>query len=360
MPQIDQTPSLVVGIGGSAGALPALLVLLEALPGTLPLAIVVVLHLSPDHESSAAEILQRATQMVVTQVTQRTRLEAGHVYVIAPGTHLITDDGCVQPAHASGVRPSTVIDLFFRSLAEVHRERAVAIVLSGTGHDGASGLTHVNEYGGLTIAQALEDCEHDDMPQAAISTGVVDFVLSPKAIGKRLIDLAKYPRPTKQASEPVPTKVAEAGSSGSDNTTATSTATATTTDDASPERAVQDVLAALRIRMRHDFRHYKPATVMRRLERRVQVHRLADVQAYRDYVREHPEELTPLLADMLISVTNFFRDPEAFAFLQHEVVPLMMRDRAPTDDLRVWVPACASGEESYSVAMLLHEFANNM
>ena len=372
MPQTDQTPSLVVGIGGSAGALPALLVLLEALRGTPPLAIVVVLHLSPDHESSAAEILQRATQMVVTQVTQRTRLEAGHVYVIAPGTHLITDDGCVQPAQASGVRPSTVIDLFFRSLAEVHRERAVAIVLSGTGHDGASGLTHVNEYGGLTIAQALEDCEHDDMPQAAIATGVVDLVLSPAAIGKRLIDLAKYPLPTKQAAEPEATKVAEAESSGSDGTTstatatatateiATETATATTTDDASPERAVQDVLAALRIRMRHDFRHYKPATVMRRLERRVQVHRLADVQAYRDYVREHPEELTPLLADMLISVTNFFRDPEAFEFLQHEVVPLMMRDRAPTDDLRVWVTACASGEESYSVAMLLHEFANNM
>ncbi len=352
MQVIDTTPSLIVGIGGSAGALPALIALLEALGGDVPLALVVVLHLSPDHESSAAEVLQRSTPLSVMQVKVRTKLQAGHVYVIAPGTNLVTEDGHVQPAAIGVKRPSTVIDQFFRSLAEVHRERAVAVVLSGTGHDGASGLTQVNELGGLTIAQSPEDCEHDDMPLAAIATGIVDLELTADAIGKRLIELAKYPRLTALA--------AEAMSDAEPAAPPVAPAAAAIDDDSSPERAVQDVLAALRIRMRHDFRHYKRATVMRRLERRVQMNRLASLQEYRDYVRDHPEELQPLLADMLISVTNFFRDPAAFEVLQREVVPLLMRARAPGDEVRVWVPACASGEESYSVAILLQEYANTL
>ena len=349
----DTSPSLIVGIGGSAGALPALMGLLEALGGDVPLALVVVLHLSPDHESSAAEILQRSTPLTVMQVKERTKLRAGHVYVIAPGTNLMTDDGCIQPEEIRTKRPSTVVDQFFRSLAEVHRERAVAVVLSGTGHDGASGLTQINELGGLIIAQAPENCEHDDMPCAAIATGIVDLVLPADAIGKRLIELAKYPRLTALAAE----AMSDAGPAAMPVAAA---AVVPDADDSSPERAVQDVLAALRIRMRHDFRHYKRATVMRRLERRVQVNRLASVQAYRDFVRDHPEELPPLLADMLISVTNFFRDPTAFEALQREVVPLLMRGRPPGDEVRVWVPACASGEESYSVAILMQEFANTL
>jgi two-component system CheB/CheR fusion protein len=344
----DEAPTpMVVGIGGSAGGLAALMALLRSVDADAPLAIVVVLHLAPDHESSAVEILQRATRLVVSQVRNRTLLEAGHVYVIAPGTNLITEDGHVQPASESGKRPSTVIDLFFRSLGEVHAERAVGIVLSGTGRDGAMGLSQVNERGGLTIVQAPDDCEHDDMPRAAIASGVVDLVLPAAEIGRRLVQLATSPRAPEFAAAPA----AEA---------AGPTEPAVAAGEASPERALQDVLAALRVRTRHDFRHYKRATVLRRLERRVQVHRLADIQEYRDFVRENPEELGALLGDMLISVTNFFRDPDAFEALERDVVPALLEAIPPGEEVRAWVPACASGEESYSVAIVLQEYAERM
>jgi two-component system, chemotaxis family, CheB/CheR fusion protein len=342
VPDVHSGP-IVVGIGGSAGALSALMGLLEAL-GDVPLAVVVVLHLSPDHESNAAEILQRVTPLSVVQVRSRTVLKAGHVYVIAPGMNLITEDGHVQPAEGQPKRPSAVIDLFFRSLGKVHRDHAVAIVLSGTGRDGALGLSHVKECGGLTIAQAAEDCEHADMPRAACATGAVDLVLSTLEIGKRLIELSKFPRSSLSA--------VQAGVSfgkGEDSA-----------EDASAERAFQDILTALRVRTRHDFRHYKRGTLVRRLERRMQVNGLSSIQAYRDYVRNKPEELAPLLADMLISVTNFFRDPRAFEALQRDVVPELMKSVAAGEELRVWTPACASGEESYSIAILVQEYADQM
>lgn len=338
----DSSP-IVVGVGGSAGALSALMVLLEQL-GDAPLAIVVVLHLAPDHESNAVEILQRVTPLSVSQVRGRTPLRAGHVYVIAPGMNLITEDGHVQPAEGKPKRPSAVIDLFFRSLARAHRDRAVAIVLSGTGRDGALGLPDVKECGGLTIAQAAEDCEHVDMPRAAMATGAVDLVLSAVEMGKRLTQLVKFPR--------IPLSALQAGGACAEEENSGA--------DKSAERAFQDILTALRVRTRHDFRHYKRGTLVRRLERRMQVNGLSSVQAYRDYVRNKVEELVPLMADMLISVTHFFRDPGAFEALQRNVVPELMKGVAAAEEVRVWTPACASGEESYSVAILLQEYADQM
>ena len=334
---------LVVGIGGSAGALQALISVLEALGDEPRLAIVVVLHLSPDHESHSVEILQRSTPLVVQQVTQRTKLEAGHVYVIAPGTKLITEDGHIQPGEGSPTRPSTVIDLFFRTLGEVHRERAVGVILSGTGRDGSLGLMHIKEFGGLTIGQAVEDCEHGDMPRAAQTSGVVDLVLNAVDIGKRLSLLARSAHPL------LPPRPAHDEATPEE---------AAPQDDA--EHAFREILTALRLGTRHDFRHYKRATLMRRLERRIQVNALASIPAYRDFLRDNPEELTPLLADMLISVTNFFRDPDAFETLQRDVVPHILESIPADDEARVWVPACASGEESYSVAIALQENAQGM
>ena len=197
---IDRLQPVVVGIGGSAGAIPALLSLLEALDNDAPLAIVVVLHLSPDHQSSAAEILQRVTPLKVSQVTSRTLLQAGHVYVIAPGTNLVTADGHVQPASVPSKRPSAVIDLFFRTLAEVYGARAVGVVVSGTGSDGSLGLSQINEMGGLTLAQSPEDAEHGDMPRAAIGTGTVDLVLPASGIGARLVELTRFQRASQDAS----------------------------------------------------------------------------------------------------------------------------------------------------------------
>ncbi len=337
---------IVVGIGGSAGALPALIRLLQSLEEGAPLAIVVVLHLSPDHQSSATEILQRATSLTVSQVRERTRLQPGHVYVIAPGTNLVTDDGHIQPAAAPSKRPSSVIDLFFRSLAEAHGPRAVGIVLSGTGRDGSLGLSQINESGGLAMAQAPEDAEHGDMPLAAIATGAVDLVLPASEIGKRLVELTRFQRSSPAEAERALSidPAVEPKSNG----------------EVSPGQALNDILVALRARTRHDFRRYKTATVLRRVERRMQVNRLASIQEYRDFVREKPEEMAPLLADMLISVTNFFRDPVAFEVLQHQVIPKVMEAAGEGEEVRVWIPACASGEEAYSVAILLQEFADLM
>ncbi len=336
----------MVGVGGSAGALPAVIALLESLGDGLGLAMVVVLHLSPDHESHSVEILQRSTSLVVEQVTQRTRLEAGHVYVIAPGTNLISDDGHIQPGEASLKRPSAVIDLFFRTLGEVHRENAVGVILSGTGRDGALGLMKIKECGGFTIGQALDECEHPDMPRAAQTSGVVDLMLSAADIGKRLCLLARSPHPVLQRSGAADPNAAEEETAPEPSGDA--------------EHAFHEILTSLRLRTRHDFRHYKRATLLRRLERRIQVNGLSSIPAYRDFVRAHPDELTPLLADMLISVTSFFRDPGAFETLQEDVVSQLLESVPAEEEVRIWVPACASGEESYSMSMLFLEQAERM
>lgn len=334
---------LVVGIGGSAGALQALITLLQSLGSESRLAIVVVLHLSPDHESHAVEILQRHTPLVVEQVTERTWLRHGHVYVIAPGTWLITEDGHIQPGEASSTRPSAVIDLFFRTLAEVHRENAVGVVLSGTGRDGSLGLKHIKERGGVTIGQAIEDCEHADMPRAAQSSGGVDLMLAASDIGKRLSQLADLPHPRPGLSS-MDDDLAEDGPSGAGEES---------------DRAFHEILAALRVRTRHDFRHYKRATLHRRLERRIQVNGLSDISAYLEFVRGRPQELSALLADMLISVTNFYRDPPAFEALRLDVIPRVLEAIPEDEEARIWIPACASGEESYSVAIAFQEYIDH-
>ena len=331
----------IVGIGASAGGLAALMRFFEAMPASNGMAFVIILHLSPKHESNVAGILQRVTRMAVTQVTGPLRIEPDHVYVIPPSHDLTMDDGelrLAEPQRTSG--PHVAIDLFFRTLAQVHQERAVAIVFSGTGTDGAAGLARVKERGGVTLAQSPDDAEYDGMPRAAIATGVVDFVQAAAEMPQRLLDLwANASRISLPSGDPtlksLPLQTIEA------------------TREA--ETALRDIMALLRAYSKNDFRHYKRATVLRRIERRLQVRSLPDLPAYRDYLREHPEESKPLLQDMLISVTNFFRDREAFDALEREVLPRLVADRHPEQPLRVWVAGCATGEEAYSVSMLLRE-----
>ena len=337
-------PFPVVGIGGSAGALQALLRFFEALPAHPGMAFIVVLHLSPDHESNAAAILQRVTALPVRQVTARTPIEVDHVYVIAPGANLITDDGHVQPAPDSEPRrPSVAIDVFFRALADVHRERALCIVLSGTGNDGALGLARVKESGGIAFAQAPADAQHGDMPRAAIATGLVDIVLPAAELASRLVDLWNRARHDRAAEDEPPPAPAGPVAAPSDADT--------------KESALHDILALLRSRTRHDFAHYKRATVLRRIARRMQISGQPDLTAYRDFLRHQPNETERLLQDMLISVTSFFRDPKAFDVLEAEVIAELVERSPFRNDLRVWVVGCATGEEAYSVAMLLRERA---
>ena len=334
----------VVGIGASAGGLPALQRFFEAMPADNGMAFVVVLHLSPKHDSSAAEILQRFTGMRVQQVQAPMAIEANHVYVIAPNRDLSMNDGwlrVVEPTRTRG--PHVAIDLFFRTLAQVHEERAVCAVLSGTGADGAVGLKRVKENGGLTFAQLPEDAEHEEMPRAAIATGQVDFVLRVADMPQRLIDLWRNAQRIWLPERPkaLDGKVSEALG-----------------DPGAGEQALQEIMSMLRARTGHDFRHYKRATVLRRIERRLQVCGVPDLPLYSLYLREHAEESAALLQDMLISVTNFFRDRASFDALEQQVIPLLMDDRSPDEPLRAWVAGCATGEEAYSLSILLRERAD--
>ena len=332
----------VIGIGASAGGLEALIRFFGNMPPDAGMAFVVILHLSPEHESNAADILQRATRMPVAQVTRPTPVEADHVYVIPPGMELTMSDGHLQVAaseRAKGLHAE--VDVFFRTLAEVHKERAICIVMSGMGSDGAVGLTRVKENGGITMAQSPGDAAHDAMPRAAITTGMVDIVMPVADMGQRLVELWRNAQHIRLPHEEPAGPVAQGPDSGAEASLA--------------EQALQEVMELLRTSTRHDFRHYKRATVLRRLERRLQVNRLADLPAYRDFLRDHPEEAAPLLQDMLISVTNFFRDPDAFEALERDAIPALIESKQPGEQVRAWVAGCATGEEAYSLSLLLRE-----
>lgn len=295
--------------------------------------------------ASVPEILQRTTGMPVTQVLASARIEADHVYVIPPGVDLTMEDGHLTATPRQREKgPHVAVDRFFRTLGLVHRERAVCIVLSGTGSDGAVGLTTVKEHGGITMAQSPDDAEHDGMPAAAIATGMVDIVLPVAEMGQRLIEIWRNAQrislpDAKQVSPFIGEPHGEAA-----------------TEEA--EKALHEIMGLLRSYTRHDFGHYKRATVLRRIERRLQVNRLSDLPAYRDFLRSHEEEAAPLLQDMLISVTNFFRDRAAFEALERDAIPKLIEDRAPGEQVRAWVAGCATGEEAYSLSILLREQAD--
>ncbi|MDR6409219.1 CheR family methyltransferase [Paraburkholderia terricola] len=332
----------VVGIGASAGGVQALLRFFENAPADMGMAFVVVLHLSPDHASSADEVFQHATGMPVNQVRERVQVQKNHVYVISPSHDLSLDDGHLTPIEADRPRGRPIaIDLFFRSLADAHRERAIAIVLSGTGADGATGIGRVKEQGGVTFAQDPADAEHPEMPQNALATGMIDIVLPVAEMPRKLRELAENARAIHLPpvdDEPETLALAQP-------------------DPASTaERALLGVLATLRARTGHDFRHYKRATILRRIERRLQVNGIPDLQAYQDYVLTHPDETPALLKDMLIGVTNFFRDRDTFEVVEREIVPRLFHKKSEDDPVRAWVAGCATGEEAYSLAMLLAEY----
>jgi two-component system CheB/CheR fusion protein len=329
-----------VGLGGSAGGLKALIRFFENAPADMDMAFVAVLHLSPTHISTADEVLRRATRMRVVQVTGPVQIERNHVYVIAPAKSLTMSGGHlrVRDAEPSSGRPVT-IDTFFRSLAEAHGSHAMSVVLSGTGSDGAVGLARVKEVGGITFAQEPDDAEHGEMPQSAIATGQVDLVLPVVEMPQKLLDLwANAQRISLPALEPRANPAAPGPDGG-----------------LHAEAALQDILLSLRARTGHDFRHYKRATMLRRIERRLQVNALPDLVTYRDFLHGNPRETGALLADMLIGVTNFFRDREAFDALQRVVLPDLYERKRDHEQMRIWVAGCSSGEEAYTLATLFTE-----
>jgi two-component system CheB/CheR fusion protein len=322
-------PFFVVGIGASAGGITALLRFLEAVPADNGMAYVIVLHLSPEHESNMAGILQTKTRMPVLQVTEALPIEANHVYVIPPTKDMVMHDGRLQVLAAARSRGRhTAIDIFLRTLAEAHRERAV-------------GIARIKEKGGMTFVQTPEDAEYDSMPLSAIATGMVDIILPVVEMPQKLIDLSRN-----AAAIQLPAAV---------NLDHGIVAAAPLVVDDHRERALRDIMSILQLRTGHDFSNYKRETVLRRLERRLQVNGLPDVMAYRAHLEQNAEETPALLQDMLSSVTNFFRDRDAFEALERDVIPRIFRESNPAEPIRVWSMGCATGEEAYSIAMLLSE-----
>lgn len=330
----------VIALGASAGGQAALLRFLEHLPPTPGMAFIAILHLSRRHEGNLDRILQRATKLPVVQVKERTLLEPDHFYVISP-RKLLTVEGdhlCATNAEHALV-PPVAVDLLMRSVAVRYRERAIAVVLSGTGSDGTAGIARIKECGGVAMAQLPEDAEYDDMPRSAIASGHVDRVMAVADMPAALQELWANARCI---------ALPASGDDAHPNPALLDT-------NAAAEKALHDILALMRERTGHDFSQYKRATVLRRMERRLQVRVLPDLPSYLAFLQANEDETAPLLADMLISVTNFFRDREAFEALEREVITPLVAGAAPDRAIRAWSMGCATGEEAYSVAMLLDE-----
>ncbi len=348
IPTRDDGKLRVVGLGGSAGGLAALQGFFGAMPPDSGMTFVVIMHLAPEHGSTLAEQLQRSTSMPVRQVQTRLKIEPDHVYVIPPARYLSLTDGHLE---LSGMaRPpgrQVAVDLFFRTLADTHGPHSAAVVLSGADADGAVGIKRVKERGGLTVVQDPNEAEHLGMPRSSIATGLVDWVLPAADMPAKLIEYWAVEGRLRLPPE-------ADGPAGSD-------ASPRPEDEArSPlEAALHEILGFLRVRTGHDFTYYKRTTVLRRIGRRMQVNGVEEPREYLDFIRSHPAEPDALLRDLLISVTNFFRDRDAFTALER-CLPAIFQGKGPQDAVRVWVPACATGEEAYSVAILLREYAGTL
>ena len=331
-PQAEAGP-IVVGIGASAGGLHALKRFFEKVPADTGLAFVIVVHLSPEHKSHLSDLLQPSVPFPVRQVTETTPLQANNVYVIPPNFNLSAIDTHLRLSELETERRARApIDHFFRTLASAQDGHSIGVILSGTGSDGTLGLKEIKEKGGFIVVQDPNEAEFDGMPQSAISTGLVDRVLPIGEIPEALI---RYARTNPRVS------LTEPGKEGEQN-----------------DRVLMaKVLAILKTRTERDFSRYKPATILRRIARRMQVNYTANFSEYVDRLRKEPEEARALAEDLLITVTSFFRDPEVFEKLEKDVVPGLFDGKDAKDSVRVWSVGCATGEEAYSLAMLLMEEA---
>ncbi|MEM9308686.1 MAG: chemotaxis protein CheB [Pseudomonadota bacterium] len=322
----DDKDITIIGIGSSAGGLEAIRELVATLPTNLNVAFVVVQHMSPHHKSLMTELVARQTSLKVEDVKDGVEPQPSVIYVTPPNTDIVYDDGMlhlVEPSHEVA-SPKPSVDRFLLSLADKHGEDSMAVILSGTGTDGAYGVQAIREAGGITIAQDTESAKYDGMPMAAMQTGCVDLVLRPFEIGTHLQKILTSARDfdsfRQEASETSPTS---------------------------------DLLQILLARTRVDFREYKQTTINRRIERRMLALGIESHEEYTQFCRVNPNAVDALFKDLLISVTRFFRDKSEFEQLK-EMLPGLLKKKTNTP-FRVWVAGCATGEEAYSIAILLAE-----
>ena len=327
----------IVGVGASAGGLAAFEKFLSGIPeGVDPgMAFVLVQHLAPTHKSILAEILGRSTSLTVVEVEDGMAVQPNYVYVIPPGHDMALLNGTLQLLEPTEPRGHQLpIDFFFRSLAQDQHQRAIGVVLSGTGSDGTLGIRAIKGEGGMVIAQKTETAEFDGMPRSAIATGLVDYELPPEEM------IAQVMNYTSLLFGKLPPSFV------------------------GPEPAVganlRKIFGLLRSQTSHDFSQYKPSTVFRRIARRMAVRQIETIENYVNYLQQSPAEIEALFQDLLIGVTNFFRDPEAFQALEADVIPQLIAARSLTDFstnevIRIWICGCSTGEEAYSIAILLRE-----
>jgi two-component system CheB/CheR fusion protein len=321
----------VVGMGASAGGLEAFEAFFKKMPADSGMAFVLVAHLDPTHVSILPEILQKQTTMKVTQVKDGMKVHANCVYVIPPNKDLGILNGVLQLMDFSLPRGSNLpIDSFFRSLAQDQGANAICIILSGTASDGTLGLKAIKGAMGMVIVQDEESAKYDGMPSSAIATKLADYVLPPEKMPEQLI---KYTRHAFLKAAPKIDPVC-----------------------GMIPNALQKIFVVLRDRTGHDFSLYKKNTLCRRIEKRMNVHQIDDISDYARYLQESHQEANILFKELLIGVTNFFRDPQAFDALKKKVLPKFLKGIPNDYNLRVWVPGCSSGEEAYSIAIILHEY----
>ncbi len=327
---------LIAAIGASAGGIEAVSELLQGLPADTGIAFVLVQHLDPTHHSFLTELLSKQTAMPVREATNGMRVEPSRVYVIPPNATmtLAGDELRLGPRENSPV-PHMAIDSFMRSLAKEKGPRAIGVILSGSGTDGTLGIAEIQAQGGVTFAQDETTAKYASMPRSAAASGCVDYVLPPKGISKELARIARHPYIAKAAAEEE-AEVPPGVSNG-----------------------MSTVFQMLRRATSVDFTHYRQTTILRRIHRRMVVHKLDHMADYVRYLQTNPAEIKALYQDMLINVTSFFRDPQIFEALKTEVFPAILKGREADSAIRIWTPGCASGEETYSVAIALLEFLGN-
>ena len=300
---------------------------IDADPG---MAFVLVQHLAPDHKSLLTELIRRYTRMQTFEVEDGMVVQRNCAYIIPPNRDMAFLNGALQLLEPSAPRGQRLpIVFFFRSLAQDQRERAIGIVLSGTGSDGAQGVRAIKGEGGMVIAQTPESTEFDGMPRSAIATGLVDYELAPAAMAAQLVAYASHA--FGHARQPAPL------------------------DSTRTESSLKKFFVLLRAQTGHDFSQYKPSTINRRIERRMAVHQIDGVGSYIKYLQQTPTEVEALFRDLLIGVTSFFRDPEAFLVLEEQVIPKLFEGKPAGAVVRVWSAGCSTGEEAYSIAILLQE-----
>lgn len=319
----------IVGIGASAGGLEALEQFLTHVPNACGIGFVVIQHLDPTYKGMLPELLQRATTMKVYQVTDGMKVESDCVYVIPPNKDMSILHGTLHlldPVAPRGRHLS--IDFFFRALAQDRQERAIGVILSGMGSDGTLGLRAIKEKAGLTLAQEPASAKFDSMPRSAIDAGVIDIVAPVESIPERIVDYLSRPH--------IDYLDKQGGETGA-------------------KTALEKIVTLLHDRTGNDFSLYKKSTVLRRIERRMDLHQITDLEGYVKYAHENPQELDLLFNELLIGVTHFFRDPTVWEYVKNEVLPALLVDYPAGKILRAWVPACSTGEEAYSLAMIFKE-----